>query len=100
MIEGYLIRREHLNMVLALVDAEVGPTKLDVQALEWLRGHDLPHAVVATKLDKVKASMRVQRQAELAAGCGVTGPEVVWVSAAKGTGVEQLRGLVRSWLAV
>ncbi|MEZ5203306.1 MAG: ribosome biogenesis GTP-binding protein YihA/YsxC [Acidimicrobiales bacterium] len=37
MIEGYLQRRERLHAVVVLVDAEVGPTKLDVTTLEWLR---------------------------------------------------------------
>jgi GTP-binding protein len=99
MIEGYLQGRDRLRMVMALVDAEIGPTRLDVQALDWLRGHGLPHAVIATKYDKVKSSHRLRRKVELAAGCGVFPPDVSWVSATKGTGVPQLRSLVRTWLS-
>ena len=40
MIEGYLLERENLAMVFVLVDGEIGPTKLDVQMLEWLRYND------------------------------------------------------------
>jgi GTP-binding protein len=98
MIEGYLLGREELQMVLVLVDAEVGPTKLDVQMLDWLRSHDLPHTVVATKHDKVKASKRAKRKRELIEGCDVAPRDVSWVSSAKGTGVAELRGRVRSWL--
>src|SRR5690606_26011244 len=58
MIEGYLLEREQLAMVMVLVDGEIGPTKLDVQMLEWLRAHEVPHTVVATKHDKVKSSQR------------------------------------------
>ena len=58
MIEGYLTGREELVKILVLVDGEVGPTKLDVQLLEWLRAEDLPFAVIATKHDKVKSSLR------------------------------------------
>src|SRR5262245_32385381 len=36
MIEGYLLEREPLVLVYVLVDGEIGPTKLDVQMLEWL----------------------------------------------------------------
>ena len=45
-------------MVFVLVDGEIGPTKLDVQMLEWLRYNGVPHTVVATKMDKVKSSKR------------------------------------------
>ncbi len=39
MIEGYLLEREALEMVLVLVDGEIGPTRLDLQLLDWLRHH-------------------------------------------------------------
>jgi len=99
LIEGYLLGRAHLEMVVALIDAAMGPTRLDVQMLDWLRSHELPHVVVATKHDKVKPSQRLRRRAELAAACSLHPADIVWVSASKGTGVEQLRGFVRMWLA-
>ncbi len=99
MIDRYLLERDELTMVVALVDGEIGPTKLDVQLLEWLRANGLPHAVVATKHDKVKASKRSRRASELAAGCRLATSDVVWVSAAKGTGIDRLRGLVTLWLS-
>ena len=99
MIDRYLLERAQLSMVIALVDGEIGPTKLDLQLLEWLRANALPHAVVATKHDKVKPSQRPRRARELAAGCRLAADDVVWVSAAKGTGVERLRGLVTLWLS-
>lgn len=99
MIEGYLLGRDGLRMVGVLVDGEVGPTKLDVQLLEWLRHHDLPHAVIATKHDKVKAKGREKRKRELAEGCGVDRKDVLWVSAHKGVNIDVLRDRVREWLA-
>jgi GTP-binding protein len=99
MMERYLVEREPLVMILVLVDGEIGPTKLDVQMLDWLRSYDLPHTVVATKHDKVKSSQREKRKRDLAAGCGLAPADVVWVSATKGTNVDRLRSLVRSWLS-
>jgi GTP-binding protein len=99
MIEGYLLDREGLGMIIVLVDGEIGPTKLDVQMLEWLRASVLPHTVVATKHDKVKASKRPARQADLADGCQLDADDIVWVSAVKGTGIDRLRDLVRTWLS-
>ena len=99
MIDRYLLERAQLSMVVALVDGEIGPTKLDVQLLEWLRANGLPHAVVATKHDKVKSSHRSRRARDLAAGCQLAASDVVWVSSAKGTGIDRLRGLVTLWLS-
>lgn len=98
MMEDYLLTREQLLMILVLVDGEIGPTKLDLQMLDWLRAEVLPHAVIATKHDKVKASKRDKRKKELAEACMLQPADIVWVSAAKGTGIDRLRGLVREWL--
>jgi len=99
MLEGYFLERAPLRMILVLVDGEIGPTKLDVQMLEWLRANELPFTVIASKHDKVKASQREKRKVELAEGCAVDPGDVVWVSAAKNTGVDTLRGRVRGWLS-
>lgn len=98
MIEDYLLERDELVMIIVLVDGEVGPTKLDVQMLDWLRASGLPHTVVATKHDKVKSSKRQRRKRDLAEGCDLEPGDVVWVSAAKGVGIDRLRGLIRTWL--
>lgn len=90
MIEGYLLEREELELVFVLVDGEIGPTKLDVQMLDWLRASDVPHTVVATKLDKVKPSKLATRKRDLAKGCQLDQGDIIWVSAAKGSGIEQL----------
>lgn len=100
MIERYLLERDPLAMILVLVDAEVGPTKLDVQMLDWLRANPLPHTVVATKLDKVKSSQRPRRKNELAAGCQLEPGDIVWTSTYKSLGIDQLRDLIRLWLTV
>jgi GTP-binding protein len=94
MIEGYLLEREGLHMVFVLVDGAIGPTPLDEQMLDWLRDNEVPHTVVATKMDKVKSSKRRTRKSELAAGCMLEVGDVVWVSSSKGVNLDQLRNLV------
>ena len=98
MINQYLLDRQGLNMVIVLIDGLVGPTQLDADMLHWLRDHQIPHTVIATKHDKVKSSKRNRRQRDLAAGCQLDVGDVVWVSAHKGTGVDRLRRLVLTWL--
>lgn len=97
-LHAYLRGRGPLVVTLVLVDGEVGPTRLDVDMLAWLRDHRVPHQVVATKHDKVRSSQRTRRRRDLAAGCGVEPGEVVWVSARTGTNIDRLRGLVAGWL--
>jgi GTP-binding protein len=98
-MEDYILGREPLVMVVSLVDGEVGPTNLDVATVEWMRFHDVPFTVVATKHDKVKSSTRTKRKRDLAAGVGLLEEDVVWVSAEKNTGIDRLRGLIAGWLA-
>jgi GTP-binding protein len=98
MIERYLLGREELRMIMVLVDGEVGPTKLDLQMLDWLRANGLPHTVIATKHDKVKSAKRAKRKKELAEGCDLEQGDVVWVSAAKNVNIDRLRELVGMWL--
>lgn len=99
MLEHYLLEREQLARIVLLVDGEIGPTASDLHMLEWLRRHDLPHAVVATKHDKVKPSHRHRRQQELAARCQLKPEEIVSVSVTDQTGLTELRECVRTWLA-
>jgi len=98
MIEGYLLERDGLAMVIVLVDGAVGPTALDQDMLDWLRANDIPHTVVATKHDKVKPSHRARRVKEVAAGCQLEPGDVLWVSSEKGTGMDRLRSLILTWL--
>lgn len=91
MISGYLTGRKTLRMIFVLVDAEVGPTKLDLQTLDWLRHLGLPYRIVATKADQVKPSKALKQRKDLAAILNLAPADVAWVSAAKGSGIPELR---------
>ena len=100
MIEGYLLERDALRQTFVLVDGEIGPTKLDVQMLDWARAVGIPHTIVATKIDKVKSSKRDTRKRDLAEGCRLEKGDIVWVSASSGVGIDLLRSLVLTHLNV
>ncbi|MEH7357652.1 ribosome biogenesis GTP-binding protein YihA/YsxC [Priestia megaterium] len=53
MIETYLTNREQLKAVLMIVDLRHAPSKDDVMMYEFLKHHDLPVMVIATKADKI-----------------------------------------------
>jgi GTP-binding protein len=91
MIGGYLKGRKTLRMVFVLVDAEVGPTKLDHAMVDWLREAGLPCRIVATKADQVKPSKALKQRKDVAAALGLHPDDIAWVSAAKGRGIAELR---------
>jgi GTP-binding protein len=98
MIEGYLTGRASLRMIYVLVDAEVGPTKLDHQMIEWLRHAELPCRIVATKADQVKPSRQLAQRRDVAATLGLQPGDIAWVSSSKGTGLPDLRNEVAAIL--
>ncbi|MFA6003755.1 MAG: ribosome biogenesis GTP-binding protein YihA/YsxC [Elusimicrobiota bacterium] len=94
MIEGYLTSRPSLRMIFALIDAKIGPTKLDLSMVEWLRSYRLPWRAVATKADQVKKSAGPARRREAALALGLKPEELAWVSALDDIGVRELRNEV------
>jgi GTP-binding protein len=98
MIEGYLTGRQNLRMVFVLVDAKVGPTKLDLEMLRWLQTQNLPWRVVATKSDQVKSARRQAQRRDVADAAGVLPESVAWVSSLDNLGVRELRREVSALL--
>ena len=98
MIEGYLTGRSCLRMVFALVDAKVGPTKLDLQMLKWLEAARLPWRIVATKADQVRTSRAAAQRRDVAHAMGLQSADLAWVSAEEGCGLNALRGEVNALL--
>lgn len=52
MIEGYLRKRENLEMVFVLIDSRHSPQKIDLEFLNQLDKWEIPFALVFTKADK------------------------------------------------
>ena len=98
MIEGYLLGRPTLRTVFVLVDAEAGPTRLDQQMVVWLRHVRLPHRIVATKADRVKAGRQVAQRRDAAAALHLHPDDLAWVSSTKGKGLVALRNEVAALL--
>jgi GTP-binding protein len=53
MIETYITKSKHLKVVLLIVDLRHAPSKDDVMMYEFLKHHQIPTMVVATKADKI-----------------------------------------------
>jgi GTP-binding protein len=98
MAGAYLAGRPALRKVFLLIDAEVGPTRLDKEMVDWLNGKRLPWRAVATKADQVKSSRAFARRKEAAQGLGLKTEKLAWVSAKEGLGLAELRAEVASLL--
>ena len=100
LVEGYLTSRPNLRMIFILIDAKVGPTKLDSIMLTWLESKNLPWRAVATKADQVKGSRFVAQRQDIAHAIGIQPAELAWVSAREGYGLKELRGEVLALLGL
>lgn len=54
MIEGYLSRRTSLALAFVLIDANVPPTKIDLDFIHQLGALEVPFAIAFTKTDRQK----------------------------------------------
>ena len=90
MIEGYLIERPTLALVVLLVDASVPAQVLDRELIEGLQGADIPLRVVATRVDRLTKSARKPTLARLAEGLGLAGDVLLPVSSKTGENIDVL----------
>jgi len=56
MIEGYLRDRQQLKLAVMLIDSRMPPMDSDMMMKKWLDHHEIPNAVVLTKIDKISRS--------------------------------------------
>lgn len=88
LIEAYLTRRPRVRAVVVLVDLRRGLEGDDTTLLDYLRAHDIPPIVVATKADKLARGERTRRIRALAKELGST--PLVACSATTGDGVAEV----------
>lgn len=56
MIEHYLLNRDNVRVLFLLMDFRHPPTELDIAMKEFAEDADIPHAIILTKIDKIKRS--------------------------------------------
>ena len=80
--------------ILHLIDARHPGLRHDATAHEWLLGHDLPVAVIATKMDKLTRRDQMQTITALKGNYGAL---VLPVSVIDGAGLPQVWQTLREW---
>src|SRR6185312_16256312 len=86
--QQYCEERAQLRLVLLLADASIDVQPIDLDAAEFLRRHNIPLQLVATKWDRLNASQRATRGREMQAAFG---SEPLPFSAKTGAGRDELR---------
>ena len=87
-------RHNQIAGVLHLIDARHPDLPQDAAAYEWLMRTQLPLAIVATKMDKLRQSEQSSTRKMLEKAFGV---RVLPESAVKGTGIDDVWRQLRQW---
>jgi len=85
-IDPYLKSRPSLALCVSLVDVSIPPQQLDVQLLDWLRHHERPCLVIATKADRISNNQLHKSLASLSRELGVEAKDIIPFSAKSHTG--------------
>ncbi len=93
-VNPYLHQRPCLTLCLALVDSNIPPQESDGQLLEFLSAQGRPHALVATKCDRLSGNQLQQALRALAQAYGDV--PIVAFSAKTGVGKEELWKQIRA----
>ena len=99
MIENYLLERETLRLILLIIDLRHPPSKDDELMYDWLKHHDLPVCVVATKADKIPKSrwqkhMKIIREALVMRA----GDQLMLFSSEAGIGRDELWAQINAFI--
>ena len=93
-VDPYLHQRPSLALCMALVDSNIPPQESDGQLLEFLTTRGRPHAIVATKCDRLSGNQLAQAMRKLGEAYGAV--PIVAFSAKTGTGKEELWRQIRA----
>jgi GTP-binding protein len=96
-VDPYLHQRPSLALCLALVDANIPPQESDGQLVEFLASRERPHAIVATKCDRLSNNQLQSAMRTLGQAYG--GTPIIAFSAKTGAGKDELWQQIRSSLS-
>ncbi|MCP4714382.1 MAG: YihA family ribosome biogenesis GTP-binding protein [Deltaproteobacteria bacterium] len=58
LIEGYLVGRENLCLMVQIIDARRDPRDDEARFVDWLDLQGIPYVIILTKIDKLKQNAR------------------------------------------
>ncbi|MFC0522424.1 ribosome biogenesis GTP-binding protein YihA/YsxC [Pontibacillus salicampi] len=99
MMEEYFSTRDHLRMVVMIVDIRHDPSEDDELMYDFLKHYNLPITVIATKLDKIKKGQRSKQLQRIMEVLELE-PEdtLIPFSAETGEGVEDVWRTIKAYI--
>lgn len=98
LIERYLGERENLRVAVLLQDVRREVSDDERNLVDWLDERGVPVVLAVTKSDKLVASKRPRRVAELAAQLEIAPERAVCTSSSKNIGVDELWRLIERFV--
>lgn len=99
LIEGYFNQDRFVPLVVLLIDIRHPATDLDEAMVSFLQEADLSFAIALTKADKLSYQQQVKQKAALEKQLNFNADiPLVVCSSLKGTGIEELRRLIKAAL--
>lgn len=99
MMEDYLTNRPNLKQVFMLIDFRHKPTKDDILMMDYLKHHDLPVTIVATKTDKIGVTNQQKQRSTILKELDLkTGHEFVMFSSVTKTGKKEIHDKIERTL--
>lgn len=95
-MEEYFTKSKNLNHVFVLVDIRHKPKTDDVNMVEYIRYHDIPLSIIATKSDKLTRNQQNQSVKIISDTLKVGKEEIFMLSSLKKTGQDEIWGKIDS----
>lgn len=96
LVEGYLSTRPNLVGALVLVDIKRPMTDDELNLLNFLKVHEIPYLLLATKIDKLSKKDKAR---QITSWQNKMHEEVMPISSRLNTGIEELRKMIiKNWV--
>lgn len=98
-ISDYITQRENLTLLFVLVDSRLEPQKVDLEFINKLGEHEVPFALVFTKLDKLskrEEAINIDNYKKILSEYWEELPPIFATSSEKNTGKDELLSYIDS----
>jgi len=96
-VSGYLLGRENLKQVFALLDSQLEPLDTDLAFIDWLQQCEIPYSIILTKTDRSGDNKVTNHEDQLVQALEAYGlkPNQIFRCSAK---TKRGRGAVINWI--
>lgn len=99
LVEGYFNFSKNINLIVQIVDMRHSPSVLDFQMIDYLFEKKFPFVVVASKIDKLNKTTRLEREKAFEEElCKYSGVPKIMFSSVTGEGIEKIKNIILNCL--